>query len=275
MIPALARSSVSDPSRVWPLLLRLVTGLTLAFLVLPLLVLVPISFSSGTYLRFPPTGFSLKWYARYFADAGWIDATWRSLEIGAATTLLTLAVGIPLAFGLVRGRFRGRRLLENGISAPMIVPHIVISIAIYGVYSRLGLIGEWYGIAIAHCILALPFVAIVLVAGLRDFDANLEMAARGLGASRLAAVSTVTLPIIAPSVISAAFLAFITSFDELVVAMFLSGANMTLPKKMFDTIQADIEPTVAAVSVLQIVLVTGLLLLWTRWRRPTDTPFVR
>ena len=241
----------------------------------PAVVLIPISFSSGTYLRFPPPGFSLKWYARYFADAGWIDATWRSLEIGAATTVLALAAGIPLAFGLVRGRFRGRRLIENGISAPMIVPHIVISIAIYGLYSRLGLIGEWYGVAIAHCILALPFVVIVLVAGLRDFDANLEMAARGLGASRVAAVRTVTLPILAPSVISAAFLAFITSFDELVVAMFLAGANMTLPKKMFDTIQADIEPTVAAVSVLQIVLVTGLLLLSMRWRRPVETPFVR
>jgi putative spermidine/putrescine transport system permease protein len=260
-------------ARAWTVLLRIVVGLTFAFLIMPLLVLIPLSFSSGTYLRFPPPGFSLKWYERYFADSGWIDATWRSFEIGAATTLLALAIGLPLAFGLARGRFRGRKLIENGISAPMIVPHIVISIAIYGLYTKLGLIGEWYGVAVAHTILALPFVVIVLLAGLREFDVNLEMAARGLGASPLAAVWTVTLPILAPSVFSAAFLAFITSFDELVVAMFLAGANMTLPKKMFDTIQADIEPTVAAVSVLQIVLVSGLMILSAVWRRGADAPF--
>ncbi len=255
--------------------LQIVSGLTFAFLMLPLLVLIPISFSSGTYLRFPPPGFSLKWYERYLADAAWIDATWRSLQIGAATTVLALAIGVPMAFGLVRGTFRGRKLIESGMSAPMIVPHIVISIAIYGMFSRLGLIGEWYGVAVAHTVLALPFVLIVLVAGLRGFDINLELAAQGLGASRIAAVRTVTLPILGPSVYSAAFLAFITSFDELVVAMFLAGANMTLPKKMFDTILTEIEPTVAAVSVLQIVLVTGLLILSASVRRQTDTPFTR
>src|SRR4029078_9855010 len=164
--------------------LRVFSGLVFAFLMLPLLVLFPISFSSGTYLRFPPPGFSLKWYARYFGDVAWLDATYRSLQIGAATTVLALLIGIPLAFGLARGRFRGRSLIENGISAPIIVPHIVLSLAIYGLLSRLGLIGEWYGVAVAHTVLALPFVVIVLLAGLRDFDANLELAARRLGAGR-------------------------------------------------------------------------------------------
>lgn len=253
-------------------LVRFMAALSFAFLIIPLIVLVPISFSSGTYLSFPPPGFSLKWYRRYLADPAWLDATWRSIEIGLATTALSLAIGIPLAFGLVRGRFYGRKLLENGISAPMIVPHIVISIAIYGMFSKLGLIGEWYGVALAHTVLALPFVVIVLVAGLRDFDTTLELAARGLGASPVRSVLTVTLPILAPSVYSAALLAFITSFDELVVAMFLAGANMTLPKKMFDTILTEIEPTVAAVSVLQIVLVTGLLILSSRLRARPDTP---
>ena len=257
------------------ILLRVVCGLIFAFLMLPLLVLFPISFSSGSYLRFPPPGFSLQWYARYFDDPTWIDATWRSLQVGAATTVLALLIGIPLAFGLARGRFRGRALIENGISAPIIVPHIVISIAIYGLFSRLGLIGEWYGIAVAHTVLALPFVVIVLLSGLRDFDTSLELAARGLGASPIEAARTVTLPILAPSVYSAAFLAFITSFDELVVAMFISGANMTLPKKMFDSIMSEIEPTVAAVSAIQIVLVSALLLLGTWLRRPVTAPHVR
>src|SRR3954464_6115801 len=137
--------------------LRFVCGLIFAFLMLPLLVLFPISFSSGTYLRFPPPGFSLKWYARYFGDVAWLDATYRSLQIGVATTVLALASGIPLAFGLARGRYRGRALIENGISAPIIVPRVVLSIAIYRLFSRLGLIGEWYGIAVAHTVLALPF----------------------------------------------------------------------------------------------------------------------
>jgi putative spermidine/putrescine transport system permease protein len=262
----------AGPGRI---LLRVIVGIVFAFLILPLLVLIPISFSSGTYLTFPPPGFSLKWYARYLNDTAWIDATWRSFQIGGATTVLSLVIGIPLAFGLVRGRFRGRSLIENGISAPIIVPHIVLSIAIYGLFSKLGLIGEWYGVAIAHTVLALPFVVIVLLASLKDFDANLELAARGLGAGRFGAVRTVTLPILAPSVASAAFLAFITSFDELVVAMFISGANMTLPKKMYDTIIAEIEPTVAAVSVLQIILISGLLILSARLRRAGAPPLAR
>jgi putative spermidine/putrescine transport system permease protein len=255
-------------------LLRTASALVFAFLMLPLLVLFPISFSSGSYLRFPPPGFSLRWYAAYFGDTTWIDATYRSLQIGAATTVLALALGVPLAFGLTRGRFRGRSLIENGIAAPIIVPHIVLSIAIYGLFSRLGLIGEWYGVAVAHTMLALPFVVIVLLAGLRDFDVNLELAARGLGAGRLAAVRTVTLPILASSVYSAAFLAFITSFDELVVAMFIAGANMTLPKKMFDNILSEIEPTVAAVSVMQIMLISALLMLGAKLRRPGTAPIL-
>ncbi len=240
------------------ILLRLASGLVFAFLMLPLLVLFPV--------------FSLKCYARYFGDAAWIEATYRSLEIGAATTTLALLLGIPLAFGLTRGRFHGRSLIENGISAPIIVPHIVLSIAVYGLFSRLGLIGEWYGVAVAHTVLALPFVVIVVLAGLRDFDIDLELAARGLGAGQLAAV---TLPILAPSIYSAAFLACITSFDELVVAMFISGANMPQPKKKFDSILSEIEPTVAAVSAMQIVLISTLLILGTRLRRPATAAMLR
>ena len=261
-----------DPGR---LALRLFTGIVYFFLMAPLIVVFPISFSAGNYLRFPPPGFSMRWYERYWNDPVWIDATIRSVQVGVATTVLALAIGIPLAFGLVRGRFPGRALIEQSMSAPMIVPHIVLSIAIYGLFSRLGLIGEWYGVAIAHTVLALPFVVIVLAAGLRNFDIGLELAARGIGAGRFTAIRRVTLPLIAPSVYSAGFLAFITSFDELVVAMFLSGANMTLPKKMFDNILTEIEPTVAAVSALQIVFISILLLLSMRFRRSGDTPMAR
>jgi putative spermidine/putrescine transport system permease protein len=250
---------------------RLALGVVCApifiFLMLPLVVVFPLSLSSAPYLQFPPPGLSLRWYQSYFGDPAWIDATVRSLVIGAATTLASLAVGMPLAFSLVRGRYWGRTLLDRLAVAPMIVPAIIISVAIYGVFAKLKLIGAWYGIALAHTILALPFVIIILGASLRGLDESLEQAALGLGASRWQAIRRVVFPEIRPSIVTAAVLAFITSFDELVVAMFLAGSQMTLPKKMFDNIRMEIDPTIAAVSVLQILIITVALLIAQRFGR--------
>ena len=237
------------------------------FLMLPLLVVFPISLSSAPYMQFPPPGFSWQWYERYLDDPQWIDATWRSLYVGSATAVLALALGVPLAFSLVRGKFFGRGIVDRIAMAPVIVPTIILSVAVYGLFAKLKLIGEWYGLVVAHTVLALPFVVLVVVAGLRDFDRGLEQAAEGLGASRLRTLLRVTLPLLRPSLVSAGLLAFITSFDEVVVALFLSGPNMTLPKKMFDNILMEIDPTIAAVSVMQIVLVTIVLVLIGRFGR--------
>lgn len=245
--------------RIGRLLLNLLVGLVFLFLMLPLLVVFPISVSSASYLQFPPPGFSWQWYQRYLDDPGWIDATWRSLQAATLCTAIAMGLGVPLAFALARSRLRAMRLLEKLAAAPIIVPTIILSIALYGVFSRLQLIGEWYGVAVAHSLLALPFVLVLVGAGLRNFATTQEQAAAGLGASGFAVVWRITLPQLRPSLISAAFLAFISSFDELVLAMFLSGASMTLPKKMFDNIMLEIDPTIAAVSVLQILLV-GLCL---------------
>ena len=237
------------------------------FLMLPLLVVFPMSLSSAPYLQFPPPGFSWQWYERYLNDPQWIDATVRSLQIGAATATLALALGVPLSFGLVRGKFPGRQMLDRLTMAPIIVPTIIFAVAIYGVFAKLKLIGEWYGLVLAHTVLALPFVVLVMVAGLRDFDRSIEQAAEGLGASRWRILWRVTLPLLRPSLISAGLLAFINSFDEVVVALFLSGARMTLPKKMFDNILMEIDPTIAAVSVMQILLVSIVLFLIGRFGR--------
>ncbi|MBS0549980.1 MAG: ABC transporter permease [Proteobacteria bacterium] len=234
---------------------------------LPLLVVFPISLSSAAYMQFPPPGLSWQWYERYLDDPQWIDATIRSLYVGAATAILALALGVPLAFSLVRGRFPGRWLLDRIALAPLIVPTIILSISVYGLFAKLKLIGEWYGLVIAHTVLALPFVVLVMAAGLRDFDRALEQAAEGLGASRLRTLFRVTLPLLRPNLVSAALLAFISSFDELVVALFLAGPNMTLPKKMFDNILMEIDPTIAAVSVMQILLVSVVLVLIGRFGR--------
>jgi putative spermidine/putrescine transport system permease protein len=234
---------------------------------LPLVVVFPISLSSAPYMQFPPPGWSWQWYERYLDDPQWIDATIRSLQVGAATAILALLLGVPLSFSLVRGRYPGRTLLDRLTMAPVIVPTIILSISVYGLFSKLKLIGEWYGLVIAHTVLALPFVVLVMVAGLRDFDRALEQAAEGLGASRWRTLWRVTLPLVRPSLVSAALLAFLSSFDELVVAMFLTGPNMTLPKKMFDNIMMEIDPTIAAVSVMQIILVTIVLVLIGRFGR--------
>ena len=163
-------------------LLVISCGLIYFFLMLPLLVVFPISLSSAPYMQFPPPGLSWQWYERYLDDPQWIDATWRSLYIGGATAVFALALGVPLAFALVRGRFFGRILIDRLALAPVIVPTIILSVAVYGLFAKLKLIGTWYGLVIAHTILALPFVVLVIGAGLRDFDRSLEQAAEGLGA---------------------------------------------------------------------------------------------
>ncbi|MGZ5910587.1 MAG: ABC transporter permease, partial [Reyranella sp.] len=187
--------------------------------------------------------------------------------IGGATAVLALALGVPLAFSLVRGKFPGRVLIDRLALAPVIVPTIILSVAVYGLFAKLKLIGAWYGLVVAHTVLALPFVVLVMTAGLRDFDRGLEQAAEGLGASRLRTLRRITLPLLRPSLVSAGLLAFISSFDELVVALFLAGPNMTLPKKMFDNIMMEIDPTIAAVSVMQILLVTLVMILIGRFGR--------
>jgi ABC-type spermidine/putrescine transport system permease subunit II len=235
-------------------------GLVFVFLLLPLAIVFPVSFSSAQSLQFPPPGYSLRWYQAYFADDIWIEATVRSLGIAFWTMIGATLLGGMLAYSLVRGRFPGREVVNQLATAPIMAPTIIYAVAVYGLFSWLKLIGLWQGIVLGHIVHALPLVVLVVGAGLRTVDANLELAAQGLGASQLTAIRRITLPQIMPSIVSAAFLSFISSFDELVIAMFLGGSNWTLPKRMFDNIQLEIEPTVAAVSVLQIVLVTAVLL---------------
>jgi putative spermidine/putrescine transport system permease protein len=243
-------------SRLW---LRAYCALVFAFLMVPLVVVLPVSFSSAEYLQFPPPSLSLKWYERYLGSAEWIAATLRSLKIGVATSALALALGLAFASGLTRRDSRWLQLAERLMPLPVLIPSMVIAVSIYGWFSSLRLIGHWFGIVIAHTLLALPYVCIVLAAGLRAIDPSFERAARGLGASRLRAFMSITLPQLRASVATAAVFAFVISFDELIIAIFLSGAEATLPRKMFENISFAIDPTIAAVSSLQILLIFVLL----------------
>lgn len=246
-------------------LLGLYCALVFVFLIAPLFVVFPISFSAARYLTFPPPGFSWQWYESYLNDPAWIQATVTSIKVALGTTVLATLLGTLAAFSLVRGHYPGRAWVDRLVAAPIIVPNIIIAVALYGVFARFRLIGEWYGVMLGHTIYAIPFVVLVVGAALRTFDANQEQAAMGLGASRLGAVWRITLPQIRPSIVSAAFLAFITSFDELIIALFTSGTNATLPKKMFENIIFEIDPTIAAVSVLQILLVALVVTLASRF----------
>lgn len=240
-------------------------GLVFFYLMAPLLVVFPLSFSSSPYLQFPPPGWSLRWYVAYLEDSTWVDATWRSLQVGICTMLLATVFGSLLAFGLVRGHYPGKTTANQIALLPLIVPAIIYAVAAYAIFARLQLIGDWRSIVLAHTVLAIPYVVTVVMAALRTVDESYELAAMSLGAGRLKAIWRVTLPQIRPALISGMFLAFISSFDELVVAMFLGGANMTLPKKMFDNIVSEIDPTIAAVSVMQVLLVTLLLIIVSRF----------
>src|SRR4029077_7673165 len=217
-------------------------------------VAFPSCASAANYLTSPPPGWSAQWYERYFGSREWMNATVRSVEVATLTALAATTLGTAAALALRRS-FRGRALVSLIVLAPMVVPVIILAIGIYGLYARLQLVGTLDRVVLAHPVLALPFVVVVVSATLRGFDETLELAAQNLGAGRWQTFRLITLPLIRPGVVSGALLAFITSFDEVVVAIFVSGSRQpTLPKQMWDGIRTEIDPTVAAVSTLLIAV---------------------
>jgi putative spermidine/putrescine transport system permease protein len=246
-------------------------ALVFLYLLFPILIILPLSFSSSTYLSFPPPGFSLRWYENFLGRSDWLGATWLSVWIGSAVTALATALGVPTAIALVRGKFRGKGLLMGFIMSPVIAPVIIVAIGIYFFYARLGLVGNPVGLVIAHTCLAVPFVVINVAATLQGFDDRLEQAAMNLGATPWRTFWQVTLPIIRPGILSGAVFAFITSFDELVVALFVSGSTaVTLPRKMWDSIRFEIDPTIAAVSSLLVALTAMLFVVAELLRRRSE-----
>ena len=233
---------------------------TLLFLALPVFVVLPLSFSASPYLEFPPAGFSLQWYARYFENPKWSGATLLSVEIALGVTALSLLLGVPAAFSLVRADFRGKGLLLALFMSPIIVPYIVTAIAVYFLFARLGFVGSPLALLLAHTLLALPKVVVIVAAALKGFDRTLERASMSLGAGRLTTFYRVTYPSIRPGVITAGLFAFLTSFDELIITMFISGATaVTLPKRMWDAVRLEIDPTIAAASSLIIAIAVFIL----------------
>jgi len=226
----------------------------LIFLVMPTIIVIPMSLNADQFLAFPPRSWSLKWYAAYLADREWVAATVFSLQVALLTTLVATALGTMAALALVRSDIGRLAWLNALLLAPMIVPHIVLAVAIYLQFARVGLTGTVPGFVIAHTILAVPYIVLAVSTALYRLDPALEMAALNLGASRLQAFMRITLPLIAPGIATGAAFAFIISLDEAVVSFFISGVTgKTLTRKLFEDIDYSLSPVVAAASTLLVV----------------------
>jgi len=248
-----------------------VAALVLGFLILPIFVVVPISFSQSALLQFPPKAWSLRWFDSYFSSSAWIDATIMSFKVGASVMLLSVLLALPAAIGITRGSFRGRAVIQAILLSPLIVPVIIIAVALYYAFSLFRLNGTYAGLVLGHTVLALPYATVVIAASLERMDPRLEQVAVSLGAHPFRAFYRVTLPLIRSGVAVASFFAFLTSFDEVVMAIFITGPQtLTLPKKMWDGIRFELDPTIAAVSTVLVLFSWVLVLLGEAIRRRVD-----
>jgi putative spermidine/putrescine transport system permease protein len=239
-------------------------GLLILYLVVPIFIVVPMSFSASRFLTFPPVHWSLRWYEHFFEAIDWLSAMGTSLKLAIATAGASMPIGVAAAYAIHNGDHPIFRHLHTILLLPLMVPNLIIAIGVFNVYARLGWLGSFRGLLLADLMFAVPFVVITTLSGLRSYDMSQELVARTLGCTRWRAFMTVTLPQMKGSVLTGLLFAFIASFDEVIVALFVSGGdNLTITKVMFDTLHEEIDPTIAAVSAMMIggsLVIGGLAL---------------
>ncbi|MFT4116077.1 ABC transporter permease subunit [Bradyrhizobium sp.] len=243
-------------------------------LLAPSLVVIPLSFPGNTSFAFPPTSWSTRWYARFFGNEDWYGSLIASLQVACLTMVLSIILSVSAALAMRRTSASLRNLLRSFVMAPRIVPGIIIALAIYGVFLTWGLNATYTGFVIAHTVLALPFSFIPVMTALEQFDTRLEQASASLGGDRIVTLFRVVLPLIAPGLVTGGLFAFVISFDEVVVSLFISGTDLrTLPVQMYRSVATDIDPTIAAAStmllLLTVLLVLGSSMLSRKFQRPT------
>lgn len=235
---------------------RALAFLTANFLFWPTLIVVPMSFSSASSLQFPPPGYWVGYYKAFFSEPNWTGPLMNSLITASSTMVLTLLIATPAAFAVVRLDFLGKRAFRLLLLMPLLVPHIVLALAYYMFFGDIGLVQTYTGVVLAHVSITIPIATLILTAALQSFDANLERAAASLGSDPLTTFRTVTLPVMRPAFLVAAFFTFINSFDESVIALFISGRDTaTLPRQMFNSFSMDADPVIAAASSILFALV--------------------
>jgi putative spermidine/putrescine transport system permease protein len=241
--------------------LIVLTGAVLLFLVAPILTIVPLSFSSGSFFYYPLPGLSLRWYQDFFTSSFWLSSLQNSLIIGISATVLATLLGTMAALGIWRARFPAQALVLAMLISPMVVPVVIIAVGVYFAFAPLGLTDGYLGLILAHATLGVPFVVITVLATLSAFDRTLLRAAESLGASQLATFRRVMLPLILPGVASGAVFAFAASFDEVVVVLLMAGpAQRTLPRQMFAGINDNISLTIAAAATMLIAISLALMI---------------
>ena len=236
------------------------------FLLLPLVIVFPMAFSTAERLSFPPPGYSFDLYARLFGSEAWLSAISMSFQVGLLAAAAATLLGVPASYAIVRFRFAGKRLLYALLLTPLVVPVIIIALSLFLTFAPMRLIGNLYALAAGHALLGVPFVVVMTTSVLRDFDVNLEHAARSLGATWWQTFWHVTLPGIASGVSLGAFIAFAVSFDEVILVLFVGGRTAnTLPRQIWGGITTNLDPVIPAVSALLIGAVFFVFaMIWTR-----------
>ncbi|MEP3784327.1 ABC transporter permease [Ascidiaceihabitans sp.] len=258
--------------------LRATAFLVLAFLMVPILIIIPLSFNTEPYFSFTegmlaldPAAYSTRWYANIFNDPKWMIAIRNSFVIGFAAALISTVLGTIAAVGLASPVMPFKRLIMALLLSPMIVPLIIIAAGMFFFYSRFNLVGSYSGLILAHAALGVPFVIITVTATLAGFDRSLYNAGLSMGARPLKAFWDIVIPLIRPGVISGGLFAFITSFDEVVVVLFIAGPEQrTIPRQMFSGLREQINPTILAVATLLILTSIALLVTLEMLRRRSE-----
>jgi ABC-type spermidine/putrescine transport system permease subunit II len=243
-------------------LLRVYVAAMCVWLLTPIVIVIILAFSGDGYLHFPPSSLSLQWFARFFGNLQWQRALLSSLIIGAIACVVSTTMGFFAAYAFLRAEFRGKKLLLSLMLMPIIVPSIITAIAMYYLAGKLGLIGNFLWLGLCHAVIAMPIVLLILLSALHAVDPNLERAALGLGSSRTRVFLRIVLPIVLPGVLSAALFAFLASFDELLISLFLAGVHaQTLPVRIWNSLNLQVEPTIAAVSAFLIAVTSVILVI--------------
>jgi putative spermidine/putrescine transport system permease protein len=245
-------------------------GATLSFyialacllLMVPILIVCVLAFSGEGYLRFPPSSFSFRWFAAFFGDTRWRQSLSSSLIIALIACVISTVLGFFAAYAFVRGDFRAKKIVLSVLLIPIIVPHVITAIAMYFVTAKFGLIGNVVWIGFCHAVVTLPIVVLILLSSLQGVDINLERAGLSLGGSRVYVFRRVVIPLAFPGIMSSALFAFLASFDELIISLFLAGVRaQTLPVRIWNSLHLELEPVIAAVSAF-LIAVTGVVLLF-------------
>ena len=266
-VPAYA----SPVERIWYYLLRLICALVLLFLISPILAIMPLSFNSVPFFTYPMPGLSLQWYEDFFLTDRWQGALRNSIFVASSTTVLATVLGTLAALGLSRSNFPFRTAVMSMLISPIVVPVVITAVGMYFFYADVGLLNTYTGLILAHTTLAAPFVVITVTATLIGFDHSLSRAAAGLGAPPITVFFKVILPLILPGMISGALFAFGTSFDEVVVVLFVASPEQrTLPKVMFSGIREMISPTITAAATVLILVSIAMLTTVELLRRRSD-----